>query len=99
MILPFHFIQFTHLNASYVTVNVNHNRYGHCRFGCRDGNGEQGEEIAFQSVREQETVEYSEVDVRSVEYQLDADQYGQCVATGKESVNAGEKHDSGATGY
>ena len=41
------------------------------RFGCRDGNGEQGEEVTFQSAGKQKnSVEYREVDVRSIQYQL-----------------------------
>jgi len=64
------------------------------RFGGRDGNGEQGKEIPFHSVREKETVEHCEVDIRSIQYQLDADKYRQRVAAGEEPVDAGEKHDS-----
>ena len=84
LILPLQFVQFINLDASYITVDIDHNRDSYCRFGCRDGDGEQGKEIPFQSVGEKETVEYCEVDIRSIQYQLDADKYRQCVAAGEE---------------
>ena len=40
------------------------------------------------------TVEYSKVDVRGIQYQLDADKYRQRVAAGEEPVDACEEHDS-----
>ena len=57
--LPFEFVQLVHLYAADIAIDVNH-----------DGNGEQGEEVTFQSAGKQETVEYREVDVRSIQYQL-----------------------------
>lgn len=30
-----------------IAIDVNHDGNGHGRFGCRDGNGEQGEEVTF----------------------------------------------------
>lgn len=68
--LPFKFVQLVHLYAADIAIDVNHDGNGHSRFGCRDGNGEQGEEVTFQSAGKQETVEYREVDVRSIQYQL-----------------------------
>ena len=68
--LPFEFVQLVHLYAADIAIDVNHDGNGHGRFGCRDGNGEQGEEVTFQSAGKQETVEYREVDVRSIQYQL-----------------------------
>ena len=73
LILPFQFVQLINLDTSYIAVDVDHNRDSYCRFSGRDGNGEQGKEIPFHSVREKETIEHCEVDIRSVQYQLDAD--------------------------
>ena len=42
--LPFEFVQLVHLYAADIAIDVNHDGNGHGRFGCRDGNGEQGEE-------------------------------------------------------
>mgnify|MGYP000885835299 FL=1 len=39
-LLPFHLIQFVHLDAADVTVDVNHDGNGYSRFGRRDGDGE-----------------------------------------------------------
>ena len=54
--LPFEFVQLVHLYAADIAIDVNHDGNGHGRFGCRDGNGEQGEEVTFQSAGKQETV-------------------------------------------
>ncbi len=40
LLLPLHLIQFVHLDAADVAVDVNHDGNGYSRFGCRDGDGE-----------------------------------------------------------
>ena len=61
--LPFQVVQIAYLDASEVTVNVNHNRDGYCGFRSRDGDGKQCKEIALHSSRKEKTVEHGEVDI------------------------------------
>ena len=49
--LPFEFVQLVHLYAADIAIDVNHDGNGHGRFGCRDGNGEQGEEVTLNTAK------------------------------------------------
>ena len=40
LLLPLHLIQFVHLDAADVAVDLNHDAKGSSRFGRRDGDGE-----------------------------------------------------------
>ena len=45
------------LNAAHIAVDGYHDGYGHCCLGRRDGDGEQGEEVALLARRIEQTIE------------------------------------------
>ena len=67
-LLPFEVVEVAYLDASEITVDINHDSDGYGSFRSRDGDGKQGKEIAFHSSREEKTVEHGEVDVRGVQH-------------------------------
>ena len=92
--LPLHLLQLIHLNVLDHPVDVNHDGYGNGTFGCRDGNGEECEEIAFITVGIKHTVKHCEVKVGGIEHEFHREEYGQCAAARQETENAGKHHDS-----
>ena len=48
-------------------INVNHDGDSYCSFRSRDGDGKECKEITLHSPRKKETIEYGEVDVRSIQ--------------------------------
>jgi len=90
-----HFIEDLDLDILNVAVDIDNDSNSYSCFGCTHSDSEQSKKETFQLSREEETVEYGEVDVYRVQDQFHADKHGQQVPSGEESVDAYEHHKGG----
>jgi hypothetical protein len=77
-----------------VPVQINDNGYCNGRFGSGNGNNEQGKENAIQLIGVQVFIKSDEVDVHTVQHQLNGHQHGDQVAPREQAVHANKEQGS-----
>ena len=80
--LSFHILDSLNLIALEVAIHVDDNSDGNSTFGCSNTDHKEGHKHAFHTVWIKQTVDGDEVDIHSIENQLDRDEHGNQVTTG-----------------
>lgn len=90
--LPLEVGNIVRLHVTDVAVHIDNDGNGHRRFGRRDGNPEQAEEMPLERVGEQIAAEHRKVDIRGIEHQLHRDEQRQQILPCEEAVDAARHH-------
>jgi hypothetical protein len=87
----FHQVCVRNINGFVVAVQVNNDSYGNSSLSSCYGNNEYGKEYPVELISKQVFIEGYEVNVDSIQYQLNRHQHGDHIATGEEPINADEE--------
>lgn len=77
-----------------MTVNIDDNSQSYGSLGRTDTNGEESEEHALRTIGEKQAVESREIQIDTVQYQLNRDEHGYEVAACDETKNTDEEQQS-----
>ena len=89
--LVFQFLRSFHVNGIVAAIQVDDDRDCYCSFGSGNRNDKNGKENTIQFMRPQVFIKSDEIEVYTIQDQLDAHQHRNKVTTGKESVDANKE--------
>jgi hypothetical protein len=89
-----HLRRILHINRPMTPVQINNDGYRHCGFCRSNRDDEYGKENPVQLIRPEIFIECDEIDVDTVQYELNRHQHRYHVAAGEKAVHADEEKGS-----